>query len=189
MAYIVVFILLAIFCLLLLVYRKVKKIHDFCWTLKDEISEKSISTVRNIEALDVLYRDLKFNNSLPPTMGFAGSPDFLRLVADYAARDDVDHILECSSGISTIVIAQTMKLKGKGHVYSLENSAEYAKFPREYLRSYGLEDWATIITAPLTQTTINEFPTYGLIETKPCSLCVPSLCRIKFFFQVFSTVS
>lgn len=136
--------------ILLLVLGKIKKIHLFCWTLKDEISEQAVHAVRNIEALDSLYRDLEFTKSLPPTMGFAGSPDFLRLIADYASDDKVENILECSSGLSTIVIAQALKRKGKGHVYSLENDAEYADISRNNLKKYHLEDWATVITAPLT---------------------------------------
>ncbi len=142
--------------ILLIIFRKIKKIHSFCWTLKDEISEKSISTVRNIESLDALYRGLDFPKVLPPTLGFAASPDFLRLVADYVSGDDVENILECSSGISTIVIAQVLKLKGKGHVYSLENSPEYADITRNNLKSYGLEGWATVITAPLVDIKIND---------------------------------
>ncbi|MBL4800460.1 MAG: class I SAM-dependent methyltransferase [Emcibacter sp.] len=141
--------------ILLFLLIKVRKIHQFCWKLKDEISYKSIQTVKNIEDLDVLYRELKFTKSLPPTMGFAGSPDFLRLVADYARLENVENILECSSGLSTIVLAQTFKLKGKGHVYSLENSADYAEKSRENLKKYGLEDWATVITAPLTDMRLN----------------------------------
>lgn len=141
--------------LLLLLYVKIRKIHLFCWQLKDEISDHAVHSIRNIEALDYLYRKLKFVSPLPPTMGFAGSPDFLRLVADYAAQDDVGHILECSSGLSTIVIAQALKLKGKGHVYSLENDAAYADITRSNLKQHGLEDWATVITAPLTEHDLN----------------------------------
>ncbi|WP_168190340.1 O-methyltransferase [Luteithermobacter gelatinilyticus] len=118
------------------------------------MGKQSTNVIRNIESLDSLYRELKFPRSLPPTMGFAASPDFLRLIADYAASEDVDHILECSSGISTIVLAQVMKLKGRGHVYSLENDAQYADISRENLKKYDLEDWATVITAPLTEVSL-----------------------------------
>lgn len=155
--------------ILLLLFRKVRKIHVFCWTLKDKISEQSVSIVRNIEALDYLYRKLPMTKPLPPTMGFAGSPDFLRLVTDYVSGEDVENILECSSGISTIVIAQALKLKGKGHVYSLENSAEYADITRNNLKSYGLEDWATVITAPLADIKINDstYSWYDLVGKIP----------------------
>jgi len=151
MDYIILTLLLTNLAIVLYLFLKIKKIHLFCWDLSDKISVGIAQSVRNVEALDYLYRKFNFSEPLPPTMGFAGSPDFLRLIADYALNDNVEKILECSSGISTIVIAQAFKTKGKGHVYSLENDAKYADITRNTLKKYGLEEWATVITAPLVE--------------------------------------
>ncbi len=146
-----IFVLLAInLAILILLLRKVIKVHIFCWDLKSELATQTVQTIRNVEALNSLYHRLDLKMPLPPTMGFAGAPDFLRHVTDYAARADVENILECSSGLSTIVIAQAMKQKGRGHVYSLEHDAKYAAITRDNIKKYGLADWATVITAPLT---------------------------------------
>ncbi len=169
-------VLVVLFIMQALVLRKLKKIHVFCWKLKDQISESSVHTVRNLESLDVLYRELQFNQAILPTMGFAGSPDFLRLISDYVSKSEAKYVLECSSGVSTIVLAQALKLKGEGHVYSLENDERYAEESRHNLKKYGLEEWATVITAPLTNMDLDgrEYQWYS-IEGLPSNVSFDAL--------------
>jgi hypothetical protein len=44
-----------------------------------------------------------------------------------------------------------MRNVGQGHVFSLEHDQVYAGKTRELLQVHGLQDWATIIDAPLVQ--------------------------------------
>ncbi|MFZ1332125.1 MAG: hypothetical protein WAR83_08050, partial [Flavobacteriales bacterium] len=53
---------------------------------------------------------------LPPTRGWAASPDLLRTVYGHVLAEQPQLVLEASSGTSTIVIAYAMKRLGKGHV-------------------------------------------------------------------------
>lgn len=99
--------------------------------------------------LEILQNELSLANPLPPTRGWAASPDFLLTVARYAQRVKPETIVECSSGVSTVVLASCMRDNGKGHVYSLENDEIFAKVTRENLEREGLGDWATVLHAPL----------------------------------------
>lgn len=103
-----------------------------------------------LEALGNLYRDLEFTASLPNTRGWAACPDFLHLIARHALTTRPEVTVECSSGVSTLVLAQCMARIGRGHVFSLEHDAEFAQKTTEHLVRLGLQEFATVVHAPLT---------------------------------------
>jgi predicted O-methyltransferase YrrM len=102
-----------------------------------------------IEALFALERKLALPQALPPLRGWAGSPDFLRRIANEVEERKPRIVLECSSGISTLVVARSLQMKGDGHVFSLEHDPSYATNTRKLLEKYNLSDWATVLDAPL----------------------------------------
>lgn len=104
---------------------------------------------RQIEALAGLFLELGLTRSLPATRGWAASPDFLRELALHALLARPKVIAECGSGVSTVVLARCLQMNRAGHVYSLEHLAEHAEKTRQELERQGLQDWATVLTAPL----------------------------------------
>ena len=102
-----------------------------------------------IESLLGLYVDLGLQKSLPPTRGWAASPDFLWQLTQYALNEHPKTIVECSSGVSTLVLARCMQINGSGHIYSLEHESEFACKTRQHLERHGLSEWATVLDAPL----------------------------------------
>lgn len=102
-----------------------------------------------VEALLALDKDLALKAGLPAMRGWAGSPDFLRHVHRIAAALQPENVVECSSGTSTVVLARTMQINGRGHVYSLEHDPHYAAKTRSELARHGLQQYATVIDAPL----------------------------------------
>ena len=104
---------------------------------------------RQSEALQGLYLDLGFTRSLPPTRGWAGSPDYLAELAGYVQRHRPRVIVECGSGVSTLIIARALQLNGGGHVYTLEHSPEHGRATRALLTRHAVEEWATVVDAPL----------------------------------------
>lgn len=100
-----------------------------------------------------LYLDLKLEYSLPSMRNWAASPDFLLKISRLSENIE-GNILECSCGVSTIVLAQRLKLNGKGHVFSLEHDPLFADKTKQELQRHNLLDWATIITAPLVKYSI-----------------------------------
>ena len=114
------------------------------------------NTYRQIQALQELNKLTQLTWALPPLRGWAASPDFLLLIAEHAKQKQPNVILECSSGASTVVLAQSVKLVGQGRVLSLEHDPVYAQKTRDELKKQGLQDYATVLNAPLKKYTLNE---------------------------------
>jgi predicted O-methyltransferase YrrM len=150
-----VYILLAAqFLLLLYTFHKVRQTHLMAYGIKDLIENQTLelnNIYRQVQAYDALQRKLKFEEHLPPLRGWAASPDFLLTIAEHALNSKPDTIVECSSGASTITLAQCAKLNNRGHVYSLENDAFYAEKTRTFLKKHHLDDWATVLHTPLIE--------------------------------------
>lgn len=143
----------AIALLLLLcayILYKVRHMHLLVHTLRDDTRLGHASLFRQLEALQGLYVSLGLRRALPLTRGWAASPDFLQELAAHALDEQPHCVVECSSGISTLVLARCMQINGSGKVYSLEHDAHYARRTRRQLALHGLESWATVIDAPLT---------------------------------------
>jgi predicted O-methyltransferase YrrM len=60
-----------------------------------------------------------------------------------------ERIVECGSGMSTILIARLLAERGSGTLHSLEHEPRWASETRERLRAEGLDPRATVIEAPL----------------------------------------
>ena len=119
----------------------------------DRLSKQSTHDADNVitqtEALLSLYAELSPRYGFPQTRGWAASPDFLRTVSRAVAQERPAVVLECSSGISTIVLALSLRKQGSGKVHSLEHDPAFAEKTRALIALHGLEDWATVIDAPL----------------------------------------
>lgn len=152
--------LLAITCAgFVVLLRKVRRIDISTWELRQSISAELTSTAtavqdnlyRQLESLQALHSLLQLPRPLPSLRGWAGSPDFLLELAREVQRRRPATVVECSSGASTVVAARCCQMNGAGHVFSLENSPEYAQKTRRLLAECGLQAWATVIDAPLQQ--------------------------------------
>lgn len=150
--------LILLLLLTILVFYKLRKVHLLQYKIFNSISQHADNSLRQIESLDSLYRDLKFSKSLPVTRGWAASPDLLLKLKEIVLQKEPKVVVECSSGITTLVIAKCLEVLGGGHVYSLEHDSKFAEVTRQNLLKHGLGQYATVVDAPLT--------TYELTEEK-----------------------
>lgn len=100
------------------------------------------------------YGDLVPTDQPMPTLGanWAATPATILFIVDRILGDPArETILECGSGASTVWAAAAFRRRGHGHVFSLDHEAEFAEVTRRNLRTHGLEAWATVIDAPLTE--------------------------------------
>ncbi len=104
-----------------------------------------------IEHLLALYHELKLDAALPPTRDWAGSPDFLRIVYDQVRTQKPDTVVECGSGVSSIVIARALQQNGKGVLISLDHDAVFAEQTRQNLARHGLEKWVDMRVEALAE--------------------------------------
>jgi predicted O-methyltransferase YrrM len=153
-----IFLILTNLLILLVVFVvlwKVRSVHLYLYDLKTLINN-SKTLYAQIESLIGLYNELKFSKSLQKTRGWAGSPDFLLFIAKVAQSKNPMVIIECSSGVSTVVLAQCLKLNGQGHLYSLEHDSFFAEQTRMELKRHQLDEWSTVVDAPLKHYYIND---------------------------------
>lgn len=158
--FLLLFVLLSFVALLL---HKTRQIHLATYKILDDTTftrQEASVLFAQIQALFALERKLGMSEALPPMRGWAASPDFLMVVADEILTRKPQTVMECSSGVSTLVAARCLQLNGSGHVYSLEHEIHYANKTRDLLNKYGLTEWASVLDAPL-QTKHTETPWYS----------------------------
>jgi hypothetical protein len=116
-AVIAVLVLLA--AMMAVVLHKVRRIHLAVYAIEDQLAEtrrEVLALFKQGQALLTLERRLGLPEGLPPVRGWAGSPDFLLQVADRILSTKPATIVECGSGVSTIVAARCAQLNQRGHV-------------------------------------------------------------------------
>ena len=129
--------------------HKARRIHLKLFE-SDAVAEARVDKLfAQVEALMALTRELGLPAGLQSTRGWAGSPDFLLHVFRSAIHIKPVRVVECSSGVSTVVLARAMQLNGRGHVWSLEHEEAFAQKTRAELQRHGLQDFATVLHAPL----------------------------------------
>ena len=92
---------------------------------------------------------LSLTKGLPYTPDWSAAPDFMALIVDHALAIKPKIIFECSSGLTTLMLAKCCQINRQGVLYSLENGAEYAAKTCSYFKRYALDHYATVIDAPL----------------------------------------
>lgn len=154
--------LVATIALAALLLYKTRKIHVATYSLVADVTKSRQETetlFSQIQSLLALERKLALSEALPPMRGWAASPDFLLRIANEVDERNPITVLECSSGVSTLVVARCLQINGKGHVFSLEHDPKYALITRKQLDKYNLAEWATVLDAPL-ETAHTETPWY-----------------------------
>lgn len=122
------------------------------------------------------YRDLcarlQLNAGIPYSEHWSAAADFLELVVDEFITIKPETILECGSGVSTLMLAAACRESGRGRVLSLEHHREYASDLRDIVASYGLQEFATVIDAPLVNTPVNgrDYQWYSLDNLVECNI-------------------
>ena len=86
------------------------------------------------EAVEQLLPLLKLSAPLPPSRGWAASPDFLLTLAHVTRKVKPRLTVELGSGISTLVLAKS----GAEKIVSLDHSVEFGTQTKEMLSSHGV---------------------------------------------------
>lgn len=113
------------------------------------VTRRLLTDFAQTEALLALYHEVRPERALPPTRSWAASPDLLRTCWTSALEQRPELILECGSGVSTIIFAYACRRMGVGRVVALEHEEAFAEETRASLRRHGLSDWADVRWAPL----------------------------------------
>lgn len=133
-----------------------------------ELRAQMVQDSRQAEALASLAAMIHPVRPLPPTRGWAMSPDILCQIVRLVLDGKPKFVLEASSGVSTIVIAYCLKQLGWGNVIALEHDQQFAAVTKQQICEHGLEQFARVIDAPLVTHQVNgqTMQWYDLSELK-----------------------
>lgn len=136
--------------------------------LDDRVRSQIRSAARGLFAQLQAYLSLRDRLGLRQGIAYdrdwSAAPDFLELIVDHALAAKPATIVECSSGLTTLMLARCCEMNGRGEVYSLENGAEYAARTRAEIARHGLDKHAIVIDSPLARQLVDggEYQWYGL---------------------------
>ena len=100
----------------------------------NRIKEEIGHAYHQVEAIEQLLPLLKLKAPLPPSRGWAASPDFLLALAHVTQTIKPKLAVELGSGTSTLVLAKS----GAKKIVSLDHSIEFGNQTREMLLSHGV---------------------------------------------------
>lgn len=89
---------------------------------------------------------------LVPPGAWTVESDFALLLANEVRRE-AETIVECGSGLTTLLLATMLRANRKGRLYSIEHDPLFAEETRRRLAAAELSDWVELIVAPLEEGT------------------------------------
>jgi predicted O-methyltransferase YrrM len=131
---------------------------------RTELGRELLRTFRQVEALQNLYAIESPGLPMPPTRGWAASPDLLLELVEILIREEPRLVVECGSGTSTLWLALTMqRFDIPGRIVSLEHDKTYAESTRGVLRMHAVNTIAEVRDAPLEDFELNgkTYPWYA----------------------------
>lgn len=146
---VIIVLLLAVLVIQVLLLRKEKTRERESQTLRKEIKKEVRGLFNQLESYHYLRDRLNLREGMPYTTDWSAAPDFLKLIVEHTLEHKPDFIMECSSGLTTVMLARCCELNGRGHVYSLEHGENYAARCLHQLERYALQLHATVFHAPL----------------------------------------
>ncbi|MFW2374825.1 MAG: class I SAM-dependent methyltransferase [Gammaproteobacteria bacterium] len=103
-----------------------------------------------------IQQQLNFDQPLPYDKNWSAAADFLQIIINHCLHTRPSSIVECSSGLTSLILARCCQLNHHGHIHSLENEEEYAEKTRQQLTDFGLGGYVEVIDAPLESKSINK---------------------------------
>ena len=129
----------------------IKTIEDSEMKLTKVIVKRSKQDFRQLEALVSLHEMLDLKAALPPTRGWAASPDLLLTLTSLVRKHKPKLVVELGSGASTIILSRA----GAVEIVAIEHDLEYLKNTQELLTEHQVSN-VKLIHAPLIQKEILE---------------------------------
>ncbi len=107
------------------------------------------------DTIQQINRILRPDIPLPFGKEWAILPDFVLKLIDVIKEKNSLKIVECGSGLSTLIFGYLAKEKMVNHIVSLEHNKQFYETTKLDIEAHGLEKYITLIYAPLKQIQIN----------------------------------
>jgi predicted O-methyltransferase YrrM len=120
-------------------------------------------------ALVSLRDRLELHQGIPYTRHWSAGADFLELLVAHCLERRPGTLVECGSGLTSLVLARCCQRAGRGRVTSLEDGTEFARATRGHLERYGLGAFARVLEAGLQSWTLGQetYRWYALDDLPP----------------------
>lgn len=102
------------------------------------------------QSLLFLFNKINFRKHLPRSRGFASSPDFLVTIYEAIKTYQPKNILECGSGLSTLIMGYTVEGQ-ETNLFSLEQSNDEVTRTKNLINHHGLKFNLYLNHSPLTE--------------------------------------
>jgi len=116
------------------------------WQIKPPTYDKEIQDLHGMLNLLPLL-----NGTFLPFGSWAMEPQSLVNLLSSIQLQKCHTIVECGSGLSTLLIAALLEQQAQGHLFSIEEDNEWYHLMVKLIRQRGLEHRVTLIHAPLTK--------------------------------------
>jgi predicted O-methyltransferase YrrM len=109
----------------------------------------------HIEAAVALYGVISPRLPLPAFGGTAIEADTARELVSLVLQKHPRRVLECGSGLSTLLVGYALEKLGEGQVLSMEHLANWSDMTRTRIEQHGLQRHAAVFHAPLEEIEIS----------------------------------
>jgi predicted RNA methylase len=121
------------------------------WNSETRLREGAERTFHQVEAMINLHSLVRVSNGMPATRGWAASPDFLLTLVSLVEQHRPTTVLDLGSGSTTLWMASAMRTFGiEGRIVAVDHDEKYAAHTRQALVAHGLEKFAEVRHASLT---------------------------------------
>lgn len=121
--------------------------------MRAELRRALADEYRQVEALINLRHLIPFSTPMPPTRGWAASPDLLLYLVTLVRDRSPQGIVELGSGATTVWLAHAVRHFGidSCHIVAIDHDADYAAWTAAELARHGLGGHAGVRHAPLRE--------------------------------------
>ncbi|WP_345976586.1 class I SAM-dependent methyltransferase [Sulfurimonas sp. HSL3-7] len=132
------------------------------------INDAEKNNFSQLESLINIQNVLNIRFPLPKMRNWAISPDFAELLLREILIRKPENIVEFGSGVSTLITGYALQMNKQGKLTSFDHDVFYGKKTVQNLKLHGLEEFAEVISAPISDITINnrDAKWYSVDETK-----------------------
>lgn len=132
--------------------RTAQRIAETAKASTGQVSQVPEQTMALVEPLISLNSLLRPRAPMPSMLGFAAAGDLLLTYVGEILRRRPKLVVECGSGVSTLVAAYALELVGNGgRVVALEDGEQWVERTRGFLSDHNLEERAEVRLAPITE--------------------------------------
>lgn len=120
------------------------------------VQNQQINLYKQQQALASIHSLIDLRSPLPVMGEWAASPDFLTVISEIILDQKPETIVECGSGVSSVVAGYLLEKNERGRIFSLENKNNFYEKNNHLIARHNLSQYVSIVHAPLVESKVND---------------------------------